>query len=597
MATTISQREQKKTERKADKSPQAESSGEAGKRPWFASTLVLSMIGAVLLYLAFPPVNWWPLAWVAIVPWLLLIRMPNLPGRRPYRVLYGVGFLHWLVLVYWVQLGHWAARFGWIAIALYLACYLPVFVGLSRVAVHRFRVPLVFAAPVIWVGLECLRGWLLTGFSMALLAHTQIHFLPMVQISDLGGAYAVSFVIVTFAVALAGLVPLKWFESGDSKTGETPIQWWPMPVAIALLGMTLAYGYWRLGQERPQTETDPARIALIQGSIDTNFYDPTLNQRMYDQYRELTAQALQQQPDAIVWPESTLPISMVDIDRSGEIQKAPWLPQDDEHFQQEINARQRDFRMVAFTMGFLTEDQHVPLLLGVGTLQLGDHPPRRLNSAVFVDEQGKVAVDEHDRVTSAYHKLHPVMFGEYAPGGKLFPWIYKLMPFPEGLTPGEKPMAFEIAELQMCPSICFENTVPHLIRRQVVELQREGIDPDVLVTLSNDGWFFGSAELDMHLTCGRFRAIELRKPALVAANTGISAHIADDGTLLQEGPRRDTAVVMAEVSPAWRSSLYTRWGDVFANFCLLASVLIAAGGFALRHREKRQSTATSQQPS
>jgi apolipoprotein N-acyltransferase len=152
------------------------------------------------------------------------------------------------------------------------------------------------------------------------------------------------------------------------------------------------------------------------------------------------------------------------------------------------------------------------------------------------------------------------------------------MPIPDGLTPGERPAVFVVRGLKLSPSVCLENTVPHLIRRQVIELRDGGNEPDVLVTLSNDGWFWGSSELDMHLTCGRFRAIELRKPALIAANTGLSAHIDGNGRLLQVGPRRQTQVLIAQVQPDGRASLYSRIGDAPANVCLLACVAIALVG-------------------
>ena len=527
----------------------------------------------MLLYLAFPPANLWLLAYVAPAAWVLLTRMERLPGHRPYTQLYLVGGLHWLVLLQWVRLGHWAAYFGWFALTLYLACYLPAFVGLTRVAHRRFRVPLIVAAPTIWVGLEALRGWLFTGLAIAFLGHTQIHSLQVVQISDLGGAYLVSFLVMLVASALAELIPLQKIVSADAQ--HSPTRWWPLPVAALAVLAAFAYGHWRLGQTAPTGDRPTARVALIQGSIDTNFYDPTLSRTMLEQYRVLTKIAHREHPDLMIWPESTMPRQYIDIDRTGNVEKGDWLPQDEAQFQKEINARDYDFRLEAFTLGFLEEERHIPLLLGAGTLRLGDHSPQRLNSAIYVDDRGRIA--------DAYHKLHPVMFGEYAPGGQLFPWIYELMPFPAGLTAGDEAKSFEIAGLRMCPSICYENTVPHLMRRQVVELRERGIEPDVLVTLSNDGWFYGSAELDMHLHCGQFRAIELRKPALVAANTGFSAHIADDGRLLAVGPRRDTDVVIAEVRPGWRESVYARWGDVFANACLIFCLAMACGGFLARY--------------
>jgi len=149
------------------------------------------------------------LAWVATVPWLLLVRMERLPGRRPYRMLYLAGLVHWLMLVQWVRLGHWAAHFGWIALTLCLAAYLPAFIWLTRTAMGRLRIPLIVAAPTIWVGLEVLRGWLLTGFSMALLAHTQVEWLGMIQISDLAGAYTVSFVVMFITACITQMIPRR----------------------------------------------------------------------------------------------------------------------------------------------------------------------------------------------------------------------------------------------------------------------------------------------------------------------------------------------------------------------------------------------------
>jgi len=89
--------------------------------------------------------------------------------------------------------------------------------------------------------------------------------------------------------------------------------------------------------------------------------------------------------------------------------------------------------------------------------------------------------------------------------------------------------------------------------------------------------------LDIHLACGVFRAVEFRKPLLIAANTGFSAWIDGDGRLLRKGRRRDTDILLAEVSPDRRSSLYLRWGDWFAGLCL-ASCAVPAGVGLWRRR-------------
>ncbi len=125
---------------------------------WYRSTLGQAVLGAVLLWAAFPPLELWPLAWFAPIAWVLLVRRAELPGRRPYAALWLAGFAFWMAAIHWLVLPHWATSFGLLALAFYLAFYLPVFVGLSRVAVHGLRVPVVLAAPTIWTGLELARA-------------------------------------------------------------------------------------------------------------------------------------------------------------------------------------------------------------------------------------------------------------------------------------------------------------------------------------------------------------------------------------------------------------------------------------------------------
>ena len=132
--------------------------------------------------------------------------------------------------------------------------------------------------------------------------------------------------------------------------------------------------------------------------------------------------------------------------------------------------------------------------------------------------------------------------------------------------------------VRIAPNICFESVLSHVIRRQVRALAQEGAEPDVLVNLTNDGWFWGSSELEMHLACGVFRAVECRKPFLIAANTGISAWIDGNGRLLAEGPRRRPCTLLAAVVADSRRSYYLQYGDWPAGLCLAATCLFALAG-------------------
>jgi apolipoprotein N-acyltransferase len=220
------------------------------------------------------------------------------------------------------------------------------------------------------------------------------------------------------------------------------------------------------------------------------------------------------------------------------------------------------------------------MLLGIDRLHmLSDSDYQHFNSALFVDVSGKPLAH--------YEKMHLVMFGEYVPLADWFPWLYKLTPLPGGAKPGSGPAACEIAGFRFAPNICYETVIPHVIRRHVVELHDKGQEPDVLVNVTNDGWFWGSSELDLHIRCGVFRAVECRKPLVIAANTGFSAWINGDGRIIKQGPRREPAALVADVQRDPRHSLYLAIGDWPSAVCLLM-----CGGLAIiGYRDRRRASA------
>ncbi len=136
----------------------------------------------------------------------------------------------------------------------------------------------------------------------------------------------------------------------------------------------------------------------------------------------------------------------------------------------------------------------------------------------------------------------------------------------------------EVAGKRLSPCICFENVVPHLVRNQVLELTRRGTPPDVLVTVTNDGWFYGSSILDLHLRCAVFRAIENRRPMLIAANTGFSAHIDAEGRICEVGPRRAPQVMLVAARADGRKPLYHTLRDWPAILCAAACAILALVG-------------------
>ena len=481
----------------------------------------------------------------------------------------------------------------------YFAFYLPVFVGLARVAVHRLRVPVILAAPVVWTGLELARGRLLSGMTMASLGHTQYHWIGLIQLSDLGGAYGVSFVVMLVAASLARMLPLHRLRHCNAR-GITPAnageQWGHCGERLPPAGRCCrprpcwlprcVYGHLRMAGNA--TEPGP-RIALVQGSIDIEMrYDQDMRERVFQQYYDLSREAVAKYPglDLVVWPETMFLDSLVTFDadarRPADFQGSDaefrrWLP-----WIAERNAS---------LMGETARRLGVPLLLGVDRNHFGADGPKCYNSAAYVGRDG--------RLLGRYDKMHLVPFGEYVPFADRLPWLQGLTPLPISVTPGEKPVAFELRRggnrnhvWRIAPNICYETVLPQVIRRQVNALAAEGREPDILVNLTNDGWFWGSSELDMHLVCGVFRAVECRKPLLVAANTGFSAWIDSDGNIRQQGPRRDTDIILAQPRLDRRRSWYLAHGDWLAGVCLAACGLFAAVGLYGRIRRVRRRSET-----
>ncbi len=200
-----------------------------------------------------------------------------------------------------------------VGLTIYLALYWPLFVGLSRVAVHRLGVPLMLAAPLVWTGLEFFRAHLFTGFPWYFLGHTQHHWAQLIQISDLVGAYGVSFLIVLTSACLAGLVPTSWLQwlrllaTSEQEHAEEymlPSRQQSLAVVICCVMVASAAMYGSLRRSQAHFARGP-RVALVQGNFPATVkHDPAEWQQMFRVHRYLTGQTIPHRPALVVWPET-----------------------------------------------------------------------------------------------------------------------------------------------------------------------------------------------------------------------------------------------------------------------------------------------------
>jgi apolipoprotein N-acyltransferase len=538
-----------------------------------------ALAGAVTMFLVQPPADLWPAAWLAALPWLWIVQEPRLPAGW-WRAAWVAGFVHWMATIHWLRLPHPATSIGWVALSAYLALYVPLFLWAARRLVHGRGWPLVAAAPLVWMACEHLRGSLLGGFTFGGLGHTQWRWTSLIQVADVAGAVGVSGVVMTVAAAVATIARARWqkIARGGSR-GMTAA----VATAAVVVAATLAYGAWRLATVPPPAER-PLEVLLVQGSIDTELkQDPDAAGDVLLHYDAITIEGLAaaaSPPDLVVWPETMWRWSLVEIDPAELLDEAVvehLLGAAAEVESLTPEARQARARAAAARerlepLGRYARRYGTHWLVGVDKQVVTPRAPagfENFNCGLFLDVAG--------RPLDCYEKIHPVLFGEYVPLANRFPALYRLTPLPAGLTAGRRPVAVDIAGHRVAVNICYETALPAAVRSLVVDLTRTGRRPDVIVNLTNDGWFWGSSELDMHLVAAIFRAVEVRTPIVVAANTGFSAQIDGSGRLLQRGPRRATAALRASVHPDGRPAPWLIAGSLPLWGCVAVVAAMVAG--------------------
>jgi apolipoprotein N-acyltransferase len=180
-----------------------------------------------------------------------------------------------------------------------------------------------------------------------------------------------------------------------------------------------------------------------------------------------------------------------------------------------------------------------------------------LNSAVLLAPDGKL-IDRYD-------KINLVPFGEFVPA--IFGFVNRVTQEAGDFAPGNRVVVFPMGTHKLGVFICYESVFPDEVR----EFVKGGAN--LLVNISNDGYFGHSAARGQHLEIARMRAVENSRWLIRATNDGISAVIDPSGHIDEVlPPYRDLAT---PVHFAFRSgtTFYTSFGDWFAWGCLIAAAI------------------------
>lgn len=529
--------------------------------PTLARLLVPALASALLLWLGYFPVAWGWLGWVALVPLLTLVRTEARPSRV-YLAAWAAGLAFYWPALQWMRVADPRMVATWALLATYCSVYVPLAIYLLRRLERSTPLPLLVTVPVVWTALEGIRAHFLGGFAWYFLGHTQHALLPVIQVADLGGAYAVTFVVAAVNAFLFELLAARPGWRRLLALPETPDpavpRWHAGAVALLLAGV-LGYGAVRLGQEE---FTPGPRVALVQGNLDQRLKnaaaaaaDPEdLVGRIVRHYAELTDQAVMQRPDLIVWPETSYPEDWIESPAGRPDPYSAKLAQT------------------------VAQRWQTPVLLG---LNVQERDPgdalRRYNSALLIRPDAQVA--------GRYDKIHRVPFGEYVPLREELPWMNAFAPydFEYSIRAGTDTTRFPLGPLHFGVVICYEDTDP-LLARQYVRATGGRPLADFLVNISNDGWFDGTSEHEEHLAICRFRAVECRRAVARSVNMGVSAVIDGSGRVIAlpgpswEASKKVAGVVTAVVPLDRRGSFYAAWGDWLPWGCwVVVGVGLVAG--------------------
>ncbi len=547
----------------------------------------LALVSAGLLWVTFPPLGWHAAAWFALVP-LFLCVANSVPRRSVVVGSMLAGFAFWLLAVQWVLATDSDAWPGWLAMALALSLFWVAFAWASRSILRRTALPLSVVAPVVWVALEYLRAHVLTGFPWYYLAHSQYQQIYWTQIADLTGSLGLSLLIAAVnAVVAECLIPFFPPLNPDQTPGSGS-GWRRIPrgtrvragLVVLSLGATLAYGVYRV---QSTTFRPGPRVAMLQSS-EVQQYNPAQRKpahTLHRLYLQMVENALADptKPDLVVWPETAFPYGLFTIDP----EMAP-KALDDQARGYDVDSLGADIKLrreqnnAEFRR--IIDRYKVPMMIGVTTHEFAAAGYARYNSAVLFRPEGQ---------PQSYHKLHLVPFGEYIPLIDLFPWLIKLTPFTLDQMPtlrfGDSPTWFDLGSYRLAAAICFEDTIPHVVRRFFSEVPDDA-QPDLIVNLSNEGWFHATSEHEMHLAISSFRCIENRVPMARAVNTGVSAMIDGNGTIVRSVAPNKQEVLTAVTPLDDRTALYSRWGDWLGQGSLAGTIGLLVLGWIAPKRSR-----------
>jgi len=487
---------------------------------------------ALLLILSFPNFEFYPLAWIALVPLIVVIaKRPSL--LRAFVLGWAVGTVFFYVTCYWltysmIHYGGLPTVLAYLLLipgALVVGIFHGFFALIIALVIQKWGRMAIMFAPIFWTALEWVRLEV-TGQLWNALGYSQAYHPLLIQPATWGGVYAVSFLIVTInsVVALLIIHRTKWSIAIAACT------------ALAVFYVIVLSKYMPT-ESVPTSEGLIVNVVAVQPNVPMNL-DKTADEMkaLRDRHVSLSTEALKALPASslqrlVVWPESPMNFTY---------------------------GTDQSFR--EFVANF-TQQNHTSLLFN--SLEPAPNDGS-YNSALLVNEEG--------RLISQYDKIRLMPFGEYVPLPQWLPGASLIRGIVGEFTPGSNYTLMPFGDYRKAGVfICIESAYPWIARR----LTQDGAN--VLINISNDGYLGPTAVMRQHLANVIFRAVENGRPVMRVTNTGLSALISEHGRVedLTEPFQADVRVWSNHPTDT-RDTFYTRKGDLFVYLCAAISLIVFA---------------------
>jgi len=512
------------------------------------SQTAAALFSAFLLVLSFPNFDLRPLAWVALIPLLiLLVRRPN--ARSAFILGWLWGMLFFYGTCYWLTYSmiHYGHINPWISYALLLipVALVALFPALSCLVLARLLArwgPIaLFAAPFVWVSFEWTRLGV-TGQLWNAIGYSQAYSPILIQSARWGGVYAVGFLIVLANAALA--------YAFAEKTKRALILGTIILLAIVAVIVTPA-----ISSKAHSSQGLPVPnivVVAVQPNVPMErLSDQADTESLIARHISLSRSALQ------------------DLERKGRVDSG--LPKDGAIATWDTMPRLviwpespmnftygRDSHFRDLVASFVKENRTSLLLNSLESApEGGDY-----NSALMVNEQG--------RLVAQYDKIRLMPFGEYVPLPRWVPGSNAIAPMVGGFTAGTRYALMPLGTTRAGVFICFESAFPSIART----FTNEGAG--VLINISNDGYLGPTPVMRQHLANVIFRAVENNRPVLRVTNTGLTAYITRHGEIRDLSGGFQPEVRTWAVNEVTGRTSYTQYGDLFAVLCALITLLTLA---------------------